>query len=77
MKTTEMIYLLGGTSKVAKLCGVSLPAVSQWKTNGIPVDKMIFLAAELERLSEGKITRKEIFPDTWQSIWPELRRKRK
>jgi len=73
MNTIEIIRALGGTSKVAKLCGISMPSVSQWKHNGIPDDKMIFLAAKLEKATDGKITRKQLFPDTWQDIWTELR----
>jgi DNA-binding transcriptional regulator YdaS (Cro superfamily) len=73
METREIIRALGGTSKVAKLCGISMPSVSQWKKNGIPSDKMIFLAAKLEKETEGKITRKQLFPDTWMDIWTELR----
>jgi DNA-binding transcriptional regulator YdaS (Cro superfamily) len=72
MDNGKIITILGGTTKVAKLCGVSVPAVSQWKNNGIPPDKLIFLAAELERLSQGVIHRKDIFPESWKQIWPEL-----
>lgn len=73
MNSTEIITCLGGTTKVAKLCSVSVPAVSQWKINGIPQDKMIYLAASLEKATEGKITRKQLFPHDWQNIWVELR----
>jgi hypothetical protein len=34
---------------------------------------LIFVAALIERLSEGKYTRKQMFPNTWQDIWIELR----
>ena len=77
MENIEIIQILGGTTKVARLCSVSVPAVSQWKANGIPVDKLVFMAGELERLSDGKRTRQDNFPDNWKIIWPELRKKRK
>ena len=77
MENIEIIKILGGTTKVARLCGVSVPAVSQWKANGIPTDKLVFMAGELERLSDGKWTRPDNFPDNWKIIWPELRKKRK
>ncbi len=77
MENIEIIQILGGTTKVARLCGVSVPAVSQWKDNGIPMDKLVFMAGELERLSNGKWTRQDNFPDNWKIIWPELRKKRK
>jgi DNA-binding transcriptional regulator YdaS (Cro superfamily) len=73
MNDNEIIQTLGGTTKVAKLCGVTLAAVSQWRNNGIPKDKLICLAISLEKASEGKITRKELFPDTWKQIWGNIR----
>jgi DNA-binding transcriptional regulator YdaS (Cro superfamily) len=72
MENNEIITILGGTSKVAKLCNVSPPAVTQWRKNGIPKDRLIFVAALIEKLSEGKYTRKQMFPDSWQDIWIEL-----
>jgi DNA-binding transcriptional regulator YdaS (Cro superfamily) len=72
MNTTDIIQTLGGTFAVAKMCGVTPPAVSQWKQNGLPGDKLILLASELEKKSDGKWTRKEI--SNWQQIWPELKR---
>jgi DNA-binding transcriptional regulator YdaS (Cro superfamily) len=73
MNDSEIIQTLGGTTKVAKLCGVTLAAVSQWRNNGIPQDKLIFLAASLERATEGKMNRKDMFPSKWQDIWVELK----
>jgi DNA-binding transcriptional regulator YdaS (Cro superfamily) len=69
MNTTEIIQTLGGTFAVAKLCRVSPPAVSQWRNNGMPSDKLILLASELEKKSAGKWTRKEI--PNWRQIWGE------
>ena len=73
MNDNEIIQTLGGTTKVAKLCGVTLAAVSQWRNNGIPQDKLIFLAASLERATEGRMSRKNMFPSKWQDIWTELK----
>ena len=73
MTNSQIIDSLGGTTKVAKLCGVTLPAVSQWKLNGIPQDKLIFLAASLEKATNGEMSRKKLFPNTWQDIWTELK----
>jgi DNA-binding transcriptional regulator YdaS (Cro superfamily) len=70
MNTTEIIQTLGGTFAVAKRCGVTPGAVSQWKHNGMPADKMVIIAAELEKQSDGRFSRKEIA--NWQQIWPEL-----
>ena len=71
MNTNHIIDLLGGTFAVAKMCRVSPPSVSQWRNNGIPADKLVLVAGELERKSKGKFSRKEI--QNWQQIWPELR----
>jgi DNA-binding transcriptional regulator YdaS (Cro superfamily) len=73
MNTNEIINVLGGTSKVSRLCGVTAASVSQWRKKGIPEDRMIYLAASLEQVTNGEITRKSLFPDNWQNIWVELR----
>lgn len=73
MNTNEIINVLGGTSKVSRLCSVTPASVSQWRKKGIPEDRMIYLAASLEQATDGAITRKSLFPDNWQKIWVELR----
>lgn len=73
MNTNEIINVLGGTSKVSRLCSVTPAAVCQWRKKGIPEDRMIYLAATLERVTDGAITRKSLFPNNWQNIWVELR----
>lgn len=73
MNTNEIINILGGTSKVSRLCGVTAAAVCQWRKKGIPEDRMIYLAASLEKATDGAITRKSLFPENWQNIWVELR----
>jgi hypothetical protein len=47
--------------------------VSMWKNSGIPADKMVYLGALLEQESKGLVSRKDLFPDSYQLIWPELR----
>lgn len=76
LNDTQIIQLLGGTSAVSRLCGVSPAAVAQWKVKGLPQDKLYFLAAELEKQSHGLMTRKELFPETWAFVWPELDKKK-
>ena len=39
----EIIDALGGSAAVARLCEVAPAAVSQWKTNGIPRARMMYL----------------------------------
>jgi hypothetical protein len=45
MKTEQAISALGGVQAVAKICGISSPAVSQWKAAGIPRPWKMFLLA--------------------------------
>lgn len=72
LSDSAIIDLLGGTTKVAKMTNVAPAAVSLWRKNNIPSDKFLFLAATLEKQSHGLITRKDIFPNSWHIIWPEL-----
>jgi DNA-binding transcriptional regulator YdaS (Cro superfamily) len=68
----QIISLLGGTKVVAKMCNVAPPAVTQWRTRGIPHGQLVFLAATLEKKSHGLVTRKDLFPKSWGLVWPEL-----
>jgi DNA-binding transcriptional regulator YdaS (Cro superfamily) len=72
MNTTAIIRLLGGPTKVSKMLGISVPAVSMWQNGEIPHDKLVILAATLEKESHGLVSRKSLFPNTYQLIWPEL-----
>ena len=72
MNATAIIRLLGGPTRISKLVGVSVPAVSMWQNGEIPQDKLIVLAATLEKESHGLLTRKSLFPKTYRLIWPEL-----
>ena len=67
-----MIRLLGGPTRVSKMVNVSVPAVSMWQNGDIPYDKLVILAATLEKESHGLVTRKNLFPKNYKLIWPEL-----
>lgn len=70
MNASEIIDKLGGPTAVAKLLNIKPPSVHAWRTGGIPDDKLIRLAPVLERA--GIATRRELRPDDWAEIWPEL-----
>jgi len=73
MTDAQMIDLLGKPAKVAKLCGVTVQAVCQWRNNNsIPAGPLMLIAATIEKESHGLVTRKDLFPNSWQIIWPEL-----
>lgn len=69
---SEIIDLLGGTFAVADIFNIKPPSVSDWKTHGIPEDRLIRLAPLLERKGNPRFTRKSLFPYDYQHIWPEL-----
>lgn len=53
MTADEVIDGLGGTSAVAKLCGLTNSAVSQWRNNGIPrAWKMVLRSAVAQCVEE-------------------------
>jgi hypothetical protein len=67
----EFIKALDGTNAVAKYLGIKPPSVSGWREKGvIPEGKLIRLAPYAE--SRGVKSRRELFPQDWAQIWPEL-----
>lgn len=69
MTDNQLIDALGGCNAVARLLGIKPSSVSGW--NLIPEDRKIRLAVIAE--DKGISTRKEIFPESYQAIWIELR----
>lgn len=60
----------GRQSELAQAIGAHAPDVSRWADGerAIPVH----YGAPIELATGGLVTRKEMFPDSWQTIWPEL-----
>jgi len=68
-KVVDAIELLGGITAVSRLCGVKPPSVWEWKRRGrIPVER----CATIEHATSGAITRRDLRPNDWHQIWPEL-----
>jgi len=67
-KYIELKY--GNAAKLAKDIGAHAPDVSAWASGNRPVPHKY--GAAIEKYTEGKVTRKELFPNDWQVIWPEL-----
>lgn len=72
MTDQEIIRLLGGVTSVARLLCIKPPSVHRWLTAGIPDNRLRDLAGEIERLSGGRFTRRERWPDKYSFYWPEL-----
>jgi DNA-binding transcriptional regulator YdaS (Cro superfamily) len=73
MTDSQIIDLLGGVTAVAKKLRISPPAVCGWRKYGMPTDKKMFLAAEIEKASNGELCRKKLFPMDWKIVWPEVK----
>jgi len=58
------------SSQLARQIGVSAAVVYQWRRGLRPVP--IERCAAIERATEGAITRRDLRPDDWADIWPEL-----
>ncbi len=43
MDPNHIIDSLGGTNEVARICQVTAQAVSQWRTDGIPHARLMYL----------------------------------
>lgn len=64
------INIAGNATRLANLLGVSVQAVCFWRDGrrGIPVEK----CTAIERATGGAVTRRDLRPDDWHEIWPEL-----
>ena len=58
MTADQTIGALGGTFEVARLCEVQPPSVSEWRKNGIPKARLMFL-----RLARPDVFAAEDFED--------------
>ena len=59
---------IGGRVNLALALGVSATAIGNWKTRGIPIEH----CAAIEQAVGEVVTRRDLRPDDWQKIWPEL-----
>lgn len=63
------IKIVGGSSALAALIGVATSLPSMWKRRGqIPIANCL----AIERATNGAVTRRDLRPNDWQDIWPEL-----
>ena len=64
------IDILGGVGKLAVAIGVGQPVVSNWRARGTVPDAATCVA--IERATSSAVTRRDLRPDDWHLIWPEL-----
>lgn len=60
----------GRQAALAKAIGAHAPDVSRWAEGTRPIP--VTYGAAIEAATGGLVTRQEMFPDDWQTIWPEL-----
>lgn len=60
----------GRAAALAKAIGAHSPDVSRWADGTRPVP--VHFGAPIEKATEGAVTRQELFPIDWATIWPEL-----
>lgn len=74
MNLSEYLSQRGRASWLARKIGVHMPDVSNWKRESRPVPVRHCVA--IERATKGQVTRKDLRPDDWHIIWPELKRRK-
>ena len=62
----------GSRGRLAKAIGAYPSDVSNWARGrrGVPVER----AVAIEQATGGAVTRRDLRPDDWHLIWPELAR---
>lgn len=60
----------GRGASLAGAIGVHPVMVSQWVggIKPVPIERCV----DIERVTEGAVTRRDLRPDDWHRIWPEL-----
>lgn len=75
MKLKKYIELKrGNAAKLARDIGAHAPDVSDWAAEVRPIPHKY--GAPIEIATGRKVTRKEMFPNDWEIIWPELKDKK-
>lgn len=64
------IEIVGGVGKLAAAVGVVQGAVSNWRMRGSAVPPEH--CATIEQATNGIVTRRDLRPNDWKKIWPEL-----
>ena len=62
--------IVGGKAALARMVGVKPPTVQQWASGTRPV--AIERCVAIELATKGAVTRKDLRPNDWHLIWPEL-----
>lgn len=59
----------GNAARLADIIGVSPQALSNWRVRGsVPIEHCV----AIEKATCESVTRRDLRPDDWERIWPEL-----
>lgn len=61
-------------ANLARRLDISPVLISQWRTGVRPIP--LARCPAIERATDGAVTRKDLRPDDWYLIWPELTEKK-
>jgi len=70
MKLKDYVAERGVTASLARQIGAQPQLMWQWASGVRPVP--IERCVAIERATEGAVTRRDLRPDDWHEIWPEL-----
>lgn len=73
MRLNEYLRKRGDNVNLAKRINAHVQDISDWKQGLRPVPVRHCVA--IERATGGAVTRKDLRPNDWQDIWPELAEK--
>lgn len=71
MKLSEYLSIERGRGAyIASVLNVAPQQVYQWASGsrGVPLERCV----EIENATGGEVTRKDLRPDDWEKMWPEL-----
>lgn len=70
MKLIEYVKGRGSQRDLADKIGITPVLISQWANalRPVPPERCV----EIERATDGEVSRKDLRPDDWHKIWPEL-----
>lgn len=66
----KALVIVGGPTEMARIIGVTTQAVCFWRDGKriLPVEH----GAAIEAATKGVVSRKELYPNDWRRVWPEL-----
>lgn len=70
MNLDDYLSKKGAANRLARLICVNPVLISQWRSfvRPVPISRCVLI----EKATGGKVTRKDLRPEDWQIIWPEL-----